>query len=167
MRDAEQHETPTKAELEVAGAKVFSVPKTFQAQGARRTTGAGANILTTGKVSRFSFQRKKGTDHRGRELPSQHKATNDASGKDAKGCVNTGYLYDAPDTHIVNSISKSFLLQELILIFSTFRADLNALRTILHGTLAFPVGFVDLRVLPLSRPISIIFFSPVYDESTF
>ena len=94
MRDANQHKTLTKAELEVAGAKAFSVPKTFQAQGARRTTGAGANILTTGKVSRFSFQRKKGTDHRGRakndgynELPSQHKATNDASGKDAKKCV--------------------------------------------------------------------------------
>ena len=111
MRDANQHKTLTKAELEVAGAKVFSVPKTFQAQGACRTTGAGANILTTGKALRLSFQRKKGTDHRGRELHSQHKATNDASGKDAKGYVNTGYLYDAPDAHIVNSISKSFLLQ--------------------------------------------------------
>ena len=63
MSDADQHETPTKAELEVAGAKVFSVPKTFQAQGARRTTGAGANILTTGKAFRLSFQRKKGTDY--------------------------------------------------------------------------------------------------------
>jgi len=35
--------------------------------------------------------------------------TNDASGKGAKRCVNTGYLYDAPDANIVNSISKIFL----------------------------------------------------------
>lgn len=91
----------------------------------------------------------------------QRMATIDASGKDAKKCVNTGYLYNVPDAHIFNSFSKTFLLQELILIFSTPRADLNALQIILHASLAFPVGFVDLRGLQLSRPISIIYFSPV------
>lgn len=46
--------------------------------------------------------------------------TNDASGKDAKKCVNTGYLYDAPDANVVNSISRILLQQESVPTFSTF-----------------------------------------------
>jgi hypothetical protein len=66
--------------------------------------------------------------------------TKDASGKDAKKCVNTGYVYDAPDANIANSISKISLQQELVPIFSISRADLNTLRIILRGMLSpFPL----------------------------
>lgn len=79
----------------------------------------------------------------------------------------TGSIYYTSDAYIINSIPKTSLLQELILIFSTSRSNLNALKTILRGTLTFPVGFVDFRGLLLSRLVSIIFFSPVYNQSTF
>lgn len=66
MRDADQHDIPVRAELEIAGAKVFYVPKTcFRLKERSEQLALLANILMTGKALRLSFQRKKGTDHPG------------------------------------------------------------------------------------------------------
>lgn len=70
MRDAghhDGHEAPVKAELAIAGEKISYVQKTyFRLKERVEQLALLANILTTGKALRLSFQRKQDTDHHGR-----------------------------------------------------------------------------------------------------
>jgi len=69
LRDAghnAEHEAPVKAELAISGEKTFYVQKTyFWLKERVEQLALLANILTTEKALRLSFQRKQATDHHG------------------------------------------------------------------------------------------------------